>query len=149
LGPADSSRGPLPSSLVWRAGLVGAVAATLVNLVAWLVVQQLLDAGLRIPEQPGSTELQPLPLGPVVLATFATALAAVVLLWLLTRRGPAGLRLWTILAVAFGLLTCLAPFSLDVSLGEQLGLLLFHVLALVTLVGVVRQQLAGARRPGQ
>jgi Family of unknown function (DUF6069) len=142
---APPSRGPLPSRLVWRAGLVAAVAATLVNVVAWLVVQQLLDAGLQIPEQPGGAELQPLPLGPVVFATFGTALAAVVLLWLLTRSGPAGVRVWTILAVAFGLLTCFAPFSLDVSLGEQLGLLLFHVLALVTLVAVVRQQLAGAR----
>jgi hypothetical protein len=142
---APNSRGPLPSRLVWRAGLVAVVVATLVNVVAWLVVQRLLDARLQIPEQPGGTELQPLPLGPVALVTFATALASVVLLWLLTRGGPAGVRAWTILAVALGLLTCFAPFSLDVSLGKQLGLLLFHVLALVAVVGVVRQQLASTR----
>jgi hypothetical protein len=68
-------------------------------------------------------------------------------LWLLSRRGPSGVRLWTILAVAFGLVSALPALSLDVPTGKQLGLVLFHVLATVVVVGVVRQQLARWTRP--
>jgi hypothetical protein len=46
-----------------------------------------------------------------------------------------------ILAVAFGVLSALPAFGLDVSTGRQLGLLLFHLLATVVMIVVVRQQL--------
>ena len=45
----------LPSGPVWQAGLLAALAAAAVNAVAWLVVQQLVDAGLQIPKTPGGT----------------------------------------------------------------------------------------------
>jgi hypothetical protein len=35
----------------------------------------------------------------------------------------------------------LATFSLDVTLGRQLGLIVFHLLATVVVIAVVRQQL--------
>jgi uncharacterized protein DUF6069 len=136
------SRTALPSGPLWRAGLLAAGAATLVNVVAWLVVQQLLDAGLQIPRQPGGTELQSLPVGPVVFITLLSGLAGTVVLWLLTRRGPAGVRPWTILAIAYGLLSALPAFSIDVTVGRRLGLVLFHLLATAVMVTVVRQQLA-------
>jgi hypothetical protein len=44
--------------------------------------------------------------------------------------------------VAFGALSALPVFGLDVSTGRQLGLVLFHLLATVTELVVVRQQLA-------
>jgi len=53
-----------------------------------------------------------------------------------------GLRAWTALAVAFGLLSAGAPFGVDVSVARQLGLVLFHVLAMATVVAVTRQQFA-------
>ena len=56
--------------------------------------------------------------------------------------GPSGVRLWAILAVAFGALSALPDLGIDTSTGRQLGLVLFHLLATVTVLTVVRQQLA-------
>jgi hypothetical protein len=135
-------RSQAPSSArLWRAGLLAAAVATLVNALAWVVVQQLGDAGLMVVVEPGGTELVSLTLGLVVGATLGAALVGAVALWLLGRRGP-GVRAWTALAVAFGLLSAGAAFGLDVSVARQLGLVLFHVLATATVVGVARQQLA-------
>jgi Family of unknown function (DUF6069) len=78
----------------------------------------------------------------VVGTTLGAALVGAVALWLLGRRGPGGVRAWTVLAVAFGLLSAGTPFGLDVSVARQLGLVLFHVLATAIVVGVARQQLA-------
>jgi hypothetical protein len=141
-GTGSPSSTSLPSGPVWQAGLLAALAATVVNAVAWLVVQQLFDAGLQIPKTPGGTDLTALPLSAVVFITAFTALVGAVVLWLLSRRGPSGVRLWTVLAVVFGLISALPAFSLEVSTGRQLGLLMFHVLAIVVAVGVVRQQLS-------
>jgi hypothetical protein len=141
-GTGSPSSTALPSGPVWQAGLLAALAATVVNALAWLVVQQLFDAGLQIPKTPGGSELTSLPLSAVVFITAFTSLVGAVALWLLSRRGPSGVRLWTVLAVVFGLLSALPAFSLDVSVGRRLGLLMFHVLATVVVVGVVRQQLA-------
>jgi hypothetical protein len=148
-GTGSPSGTALPSARVWQAGLLAALAATVVNAVAWLVVQRLFDAGLQIPATPGGTELTSLPLGTVVFITAFTGLVGAVVLWLLSRRGPSGARLWTVLAVAFGLLSALPAFSLEVPTAKQLGLLLFHLLATVVVVGVVRQQLARWTRPPQ
>jgi hypothetical protein len=76
-GTGSPSRAALPAGPVWRAGLLAAVGATVVNVVAWLALQPLLD----------------------------------------------------------------------VDLGRQLGLFLFHLLAAGTVIAVVRQQLPA--RPGQ
>jgi hypothetical protein len=143
-GTGSLSRTALPAGPVWRAGLLAALAAlaaTVVNAIAWVLLQQVLDAGLQIPAQPGSTELNSLPIGAVIFITAMSALVGAVVLWLLTRRGPSGIRLWAFLAVAFGVLSALPAFSIDVSTGRQLGLVLFHLLATVTVIGVVRQQL--------
>ena len=141
-GTGSAARAALPSGPVWRAGLLAALAATVVNLLAWLLVQRVLDAGLRIPSQPGSTELTSLPLATVVTVTAFSALVGAAVLWLLTRRGPSGVRRWAILAVAFGALSALPALSIDVSLARRLGLVLFHLLATVVVLAVVRQQLA-------
>ena len=140
-GTGSPARAALPAGPVWRAGLLAALAATVVNGVAWLLLQQVFDVGLEIPSQPGGTELTLLPLSAVLFITAFSTLAGAVVLWLLTRRGPSGVRLWAILAVAFGVLSALPAFSIDVSTGRQLGLVLFHLVATVTVIAVVRQQL--------
>ncbi|MDF2739606.1 MAG: hypothetical protein K0S88_973 [Actinomycetia bacterium] len=86
----------------------------------------------------GSSARAALPAGPV----WRAGLLGAVVLRLLTRRGPSGVRLWALLAVAFGALSALPAFGLDVSTGRQLGLVLFHLLATVAELVVVRQQLA-------
>ncbi|HET9558978.1 MAG TPA: DUF6069 family protein, partial [Actinomycetota bacterium] len=126
---------------VWRAGLLATAAAVVVNAVVWVLLQQVLDVGLQIPAQPGSTELSDLPVGTVIGVTAVAGLVGAAVLRLLTRRGPSGVRLWAILAVAFGVLSALPAFGLDVSTGQQLGLVLFHLLATVVVIAVVRQQL--------
>jgi hypothetical protein len=141
-GAGSPARATLPAGPVWRAGLLAALAATVVNGLAWVLLQQVLDAGLQIPSQPGGTELSSLPLGAVLSVTAFSGLLGAVVLWLLTRRGPSGVRLWAMLAVAFGALSALPAFGLDVSTGRQLGLVLFHLLATVAVLVVVRQQLA-------
>jgi Family of unknown function (DUF6069) len=141
-GTGSPARAAVPTGPVWRAGLLAALAATVVNGLAWLLLQQVLDVGLQVPSQPGGTELSSLPLGAVLFVTAFSGLLGAVVLWLLTRRGPSGVRLWALLAVAFGALSALPAFGLDVSTGRQLGLVLFHLLATVTELVVVRQQLA-------
>jgi hypothetical protein len=141
-GADSSARAALPAGPVWRAGLLAALAATVVNGLAWVLLQQVLDAGLQVPSQPGGTELSSLPLGTVLFVTAFSGLLGAVGLRLLTRRGPSGVRLWALLAVAFGALSALPAFGLDVSTGRQLGLVLFHLLATVAELVVVRQQLA-------
>jgi hypothetical protein len=140
-GTGSPSRSALPAGPVWRAGLLATLAAAVVNAVAWLLLQQVFDAGLQVPTGPGSTELDDLPLAVVVLTTVVTGLLGAVALWLLARRGPSGVRLWTLVAAAFGILSGFAAFSVDVSLGRQLGLFLFHLLTAAVVIAVVRQQL--------
>ena len=136
------SRTALPAGPVWQAGLLAALAAVIVNGLAWVLLQQVLDVGLQIPSRPGGTELTSLPLSAVLFITASSGLVGAVVLWLLTRRGPSGVRLWAILAVAFGALSALPAFSIDVSTARQLGLVLFHLLATVVVIAVVRQRLA-------
>ena len=136
------SRTALPAGPVWQAGLLAALAAVVVNGLVWVLLQQVLDVGLQIPSRPGGTELTSLPLSAVLFITASSGLVGAVVLWLLTRRGPSGVRLWAILAVAFGALSALPAFSIDVSTARQLGLVLFHLLATVVVIAVVRQRLA-------
>ena len=141
-GTGSEARAALPAGPVWQAGLLAALAATVVNGIAWFLLQQVFDVGLEIPSQPGGTELTALPLSAVLFITAFSSLVGAVVLWLLTRRGPSGIRLWAILAVAFGALSALPAFGLDTSIGRRLGLVLFHLLATVTVLAVVRQRLA-------
>jgi hypothetical protein len=141
-GAGSPARAALPAGPVWRAGLLAVLAATVVNGIVWFLLQQVFDVGLEIPSQPGGTELTSLPLSAVLFITAFSSLVGAVVLWLLTRRGPSGVRLWAILAVAFGVLSALPALGLDTSIGRRLGLVLFHLLATVTVLAVVRQQLA-------
>ncbi len=141
-GAGSPTRAALPAGPVWRAGLLAVLAATVVNGVVWFLLQQVFDVGLEIPSQPAGTELTSLPLSAVLFITAFSSLVGAVVLWLLTRRGPSGVRLWAILAVAFGVLSALPAFGIDTTTGRQLGLVLFHLLATVTVLAVVRQQLA-------
>jgi H+/Cl- antiporter ClcA len=112
-GTGSPSGTALPAGPVWRAGLLAALAAVVVNAVVWVLLQQVLDVGLQIPAQPGSTELSDLPLGMVIGVTAVAGLVGAAVLRLLTRRGPSGVRLWAILAVAFGVLSALPAFGID------------------------------------
>jgi hypothetical protein len=141
-GTGSPARAAVPAGPVWQAGLLAALAATVVNGIVWFLLQQVFDVGLEIPSRPGGTELTSLPLSAVLFITAVASLVGAVVLWLLTRRGPSGIRRWAILAVAFGVLSALPAFGIDTPIGHRLGLALFHLLATVVVLGVVRQRLA-------
>ena len=114
-GTGSPARSALPAGPVWQAGLLAALAATVVNGIVWFLLQEVLDVGLEIPSQPGGAELTSLPLSAVLFITALSSLVGAVVLWLLTRRGPSGICLWAILAVAFGVLSALPAFGIDAS----------------------------------
>jgi hypothetical protein len=91
-GTGSEARAALPAGPVWQAGLLAALAATVVNGIVWLLLQQVFDVGLEIPSQPGGTELTSLPLSAMLFITAFSSLVGAVILWLLTRRGPSGIR---------------------------------------------------------
>jgi Family of unknown function (DUF6069) len=129
-GTGSPSRTALPSGPVWRAGLLAALAATVVNAVVWVLLQPVLGLGLQVPVTPGSSEFEELPLALVIGFTAFSGLL-----------GPSGVRLWSVLAGAVGVLSGVSPLSLDVSLGRRLGLFVFHLVAAAVMIAVVRQQL--------
>jgi hypothetical protein len=138
---ASSPSRAVPAGPVCRAGLFAALAAVLANALVWVLFQPVLDLGLQVPVTPGSSEFQELPLALVIGFTALTGLLGAVVLWLLTRRGPSGVRLWSVLVVAVGVLSGVSPLSLDVSLGRRLGLFVFHLVAAAVVIAVVRRQL--------
>ena len=78
-GTGSQASAALPAGPVWQAGLLAALTATVVNGVAWFLLQQVFDVGLEIPSQPGGTELTSLPLSAVLFITaFSTLVGAVV-----------------------------------------------------------------------
>ena len=79
-GTGSPARAALPAGPVWRAGLLAALAATVVNGLAWVLLQQVLDAGLQVPSQPAGSELSSLPLGAVLFVTAFSGLVGAVVL---------------------------------------------------------------------
>jgi hypothetical protein len=51
-GTGSPARSALPAGPVWQAGLLAALAATVVNGIVWFLLQEVLDVGLEIPSQP-------------------------------------------------------------------------------------------------
>src|SRR4029450_12478875 len=88
-GAGSPAHAALPPGPVWQAGLLAALAATVVNGVVWFLFQQVFDVGLEIPSKPGGTELTSLPLSAVLFITAFASLVGAVVLWLRTPRGPA------------------------------------------------------------
>jgi hypothetical protein len=50
-GTGPAARAALPAGPAWRAGLLAALAATVVNGLAWVLLQQVLDAELVVVRQ--------------------------------------------------------------------------------------------------
>jgi len=129
-------------STVWSAGLMASLTVVVANVAIWIVLVPLAGLDLKVPSKFGSTELQDLPLATVVFVSAVAALAGVVLLWLLTRAGQRGVTWWTAAAVIFGIASIGSPLSLDVSIGQKLGLVAFHLAATAVIVSVARNRLS-------
>lgn len=129
-------------STVWSAGLMASLTVVVANVAIWIVLVPLAGLDLKVPSKFGSTELQDLPLATVVFVSAVAALAGVVLLWLLTRAGQRGVTWWTAAAIIFGIASIGSPLSLDVSIGQKLGLVAFHLAATAVIVSVARNRLS-------
>ena len=129
-------------STVWSAGLMASLTVVVANVAIWIVLVPLAGLDLKVPSKFGSTELQDLPLATVVFVSAVAALAGVVLLWLLTRAGQRGVTWWSAAAVIFGIASIGSPLSLDVSIGQKLGLVAFHLAATAVIVSVARNRLS-------
>jgi len=129
-------------STVWSAGLMASLTVVVANVAMWIVLVPLAVLDRKLPSKFGSTELQDLSLATVVFVSAVAALAGVVLLWLLTRAGQRGVTWWSAAAVIFGIASIGSPLSLDVSIGQKLGLVAFHLAATAVIVSVARNRLS-------
>jgi len=118
LSDTTLDRARVAVSTVWSAGLMASLSVVVANVAIWIVLVPLAGLNLQVPSRFGSTELQDLSLATVVFVSVISALAGVVLLWLLTRAGQRGVTWWTVAAVVFGIASIGSPLSLDVSIGQ-------------------------------
>jgi len=142
LSDTTLDRERVAASTVWAAGLMASLTVVVANVAIWIVLVPLAGLDLKVPSKFGSTELQDLSLATVVFVSAVAALAGVVLLWLLTRAGQRGVTWWTAAAVIFGIASIGSPLSLDVSIGQKLGLVAFHLAATAVIVSVARNRLS-------
>lgn len=110
-----------------RAGLLTAVAAA----VAASVVALLLGAvgiDLQVPVEPGGSELQPLPLVPVVVAAALPVLVGTIVYALLRRGIDRPARVWPVVVAVVTLLSLVPVARLGGGTANQLGLGVLHLL---------------------
>lgn len=133
--PASPDGRPRPgrSRSVWRAGLVAAVVAAVVNTLVWLL--GLLTPATWEVTQGGQTR-QVLAVMPAMASVVALA-AGTLALWLL-RRVPRGVTVWTVLAVVVGVGSVVAPLqgAEDPWTGALLALM--HLVALAAALLLLR-----------
>ena len=120
--------------------LIAVIAAVLVNLSIWVAVEIVGGVDLQQPgfgDQP-STDLGA---GQVVAATAVATLLGWALLAVLERvNRRRGGTIWTVLAVAFTLLSIGSPLAgTGITTGNRLTLVAMHVAAALTFIPLVRR----------
>lgn len=110
-----------------QATIIGAVIGMVINLVIYGAARA---AGLefRAPVPP-TNEPMPLPVIAVITATVVPAIGAALVLALLSRFTARPLRIFLICAAVVLMISFAGPFTLPVSLLEQMVLNLMHVVA--------------------
>lgn len=118
---------------VWRAGLVAAVAAAVVNTLVWLVGQAT-PAEWDVVQQGATMSVL------FFLPAFASVLGigvGTVGLWLL-RRFSWGLTVWTVLAVVVGVGSMVSPLQAATDTWTGVLLALMHVVVLLAALLLLR-----------
>lgn len=118
---------------IWRAGLVTALVAAVLNTAVWLL-GQLTPATWEV-TQAGQTQ-EVLAFLPAVSTVLGVAVGTVAL-WVLARFAW-GLTVWTVLAVLVGLGSTLTPLTAAEDAWTGALLALMHVVALVAALLLLR-----------
>ena len=122
------------SRLLW-VGPVAAVVAAMANLIVFIIVKNLLGIPLMGPSGPGSTEMAPLPAVAVIIASIVPAIAATILLAVLSKFLARPIRVFWIISVVFLLISFASPLGLPVDVATKVTLELMHIVAAVAIVG--------------
>ncbi len=110
-----------------KAALIGAAIGVVANLIVYAIARA---GGLEFSAPvPPTNQPMPLPVVAVVVSTVIPAIGAAVLLALLNRFTSRPLRVFLICAGVVLVLSFAGPFTLPVSLLEQMILNLMHVIA--------------------
>lgn len=124
--PTASSLGTHPW---WQLAILGAVLATVLNLVVYAIAVGVADVDLLLPAGFGSSELWEAGVAPIVIFSVLPALLAAGLAALLARLTAAPRRWFVGIALVILALSFVPSLQLDVSTGAKLTLVLMHVAA--------------------
>ena len=121
---------------LWWVGLLAAASAGIANLVIFAISSNLFGVNFMV-APPGSTELIPLPMGMVIAATVVPAVVATIFFALIGRFVPRPILAFRILSGVVLLLSFGSPLSLPVGIAVKVILSLMHVVAAVSIVGLL------------
>ena len=133
---APSSERVAPIKQLAWVGPLGGVIAAVANLLVYFIAQPLAGGELHHQMGPGNP-IEVLPLAAVIVASFVPSIFATLLYAGLGRFTRRPVTIFTIIAVAFGLLSLGSPLSLAVETASKLALSLMHIVAAAAITGTL------------
>ena len=126
---------PSAPTTVWQAGLMAAVASSLVNAVIYGLAR-MLNAIPQSIEANSPLGKGPITLGAIVSSTLLAVIAATLVFAVLRKITDRHARVFRIVALAALILSLASPFSIpDVTAGMAISLVLMHVATALVTVG--------------
>jgi hypothetical protein len=124
------------------AAIAAGIAAVIGNLIVYFIANALIGP-VQVQMGPGTPALD-LPAVPVIMFSFVPALVAGVLLWVLNRFTKRPFTIFLIISGVFLLVSLIPDLTLEVPLGSKLVLILMHIVAAGTIVGVLQSRARAA-----
>lgn len=121
---------------LFRASPLAGVLSVVGNLVVYYGAQ-FAGVSLSVPDGPGSANLVPLELPPVVISSLMPAFAAAIVLALLGRLSRSPLRIFRAVAVVVLVLSFIPVFLLPAGIGTQVVLSVMHLVSGLVITGVL------------
>jgi len=119
---------PITTGRLLQGALIGIVVALVLNLLLYFLVPAIFGYTLEAPLGGPGSEIGPLPVYMVVVATVVPAIVAALLMMLLNRLVARPVRLFRIIAGVVLLLSLAGPLPLPIALGARLTLVAMHVI---------------------
>lgn len=110
-------------------GLVAGLAAGVANLLVYFITAALFSLPYLVPAGGPGTEPAPLPIFAIVAACAIPGLLAGILYWALGRFTSRATTIFTVVAIAFALISLGGPLTLPIDLGTRLALAAMHIVA--------------------
>jgi hypothetical protein len=121
--------------LAW-VGPLGGVIAAVANLIVYFIARPLAGGELYHQMGPGNP-VEALPVAAVVVSSFVPSIFATLLYAGLGRFTRRPVTIFTVIAVAFGLLSLASPLSLTIETTSKLTLSLMHLVAGAAITGAL------------